>query len=101
MPALSPTMATGKIVKWYKKPGDEFAAGDVLCDVETDKATVPFEMTDKGFLAKTLINEGDQVKVGEPVVVIVSKKDAVAAFANFKAGGGEKPAAESQEKPAK
>lgn len=55
MPALSPTMAAGKVVKWYKKEGDAIEAGDVLCDVETDKATVPFEMLDKGFIAKILL----------------------------------------------
>jgi pyruvate dehydrogenase E2 component (dihydrolipoamide acetyltransferase) len=58
MPALSPTMSSGKIVKWYKKVGDQIGEGDVLCDVETDKATVPFEMLDKGFIAKILL-KGD------------------------------------------
>jgi len=51
-------MSSGKIVKWYKKVGDQIGEGDVLCDVETDKATVPFEMLDKGFIAKILL-KGD------------------------------------------
>lgn len=103
MPALSPTMDKGKILKWYKKAGDQFEAGDVLCDVETDKTTVPFEMLDKGFIAKILVNDNESVKVGEPVVVIVTKKDAVAAFENFKAGGSEPASKKPKEadKPAK
>jgi pyruvate dehydrogenase E2 component (dihydrolipoamide acetyltransferase) len=57
MPALSPTMKTGKIVKWMKKVGDQVIDGDVLCEVETDKATVGFELTEKGYIAKILIND--------------------------------------------
>jgi pyruvate dehydrogenase E2 component (dihydrolipoamide acetyltransferase) len=57
MPALSPTMQTGKIVKWMKKVGDPVEDGDILCEVETDKATVGFELQEKGFIAKILIND--------------------------------------------
>jgi pyruvate dehydrogenase E2 component (dihydrolipoamide acetyltransferase) len=64
MPALSPTMVTGKVVKWYKKVGDAIAEGDVLCDVETDKATVGFEMLDKGYIAKILLKGEEEIKVG-------------------------------------
>ena len=92
-------MSSGKIVKWYKKAGDEIAPGDILCDVETDKATVPFEMLDKGFVAKILLEGETEVKVGEPVVVVVSKKDSIAAFAGFSAGGAtEAPKPEATEK---
>lgn len=52
MPALSPTMTEGKIIKWSVKEGDQIDVGDTICEVETDKATVPFESTDKGFIAK-------------------------------------------------
>lgn len=65
MPALSPTMETGNIQKYLKKIGDPITAGDVLCEVETDKATVGFEMQDEGFLAQILVPEGSKgVKVG-------------------------------------
>lgn len=93
MPALSPTMTGGKVVKWYKKVGDPIEEGDVLCDVETDKATVPFEMVEKGFVAKILLAGDEEVKVGAPVVVIVSKKDAVSSFDNYSGAAGSAPKA--------
>lgn len=52
MPALSPTMETGTIVSWQKKVGDPITAGDVLAEVETDKAKIAFETTDEGYIAK-------------------------------------------------
>jgi pyruvate/2-oxoglutarate dehydrogenase complex dihydrolipoamide acyltransferase (E2) component len=54
MPALSPTMTEGKIVKWNVKEGDLVDVGDTICEVETDKATVAFESNDKGYIAKVL-----------------------------------------------
>lgn len=74
MPALSPTMETGNIMKWVKKEGEKVEIGDVICEVETDKATVGFEVQEPGYLAKILAPEGTKgVKVGEIVAVIVSK----------------------------
>ena len=65
MPALSPTMEKGKIAKWLKKVGDKIGTGEVLCEIETDKATVGFEIQDEGYLAKVLVNEGgDDVLLG-------------------------------------
>ena len=55
MPALSPTMSEGQIVKWYKKEGDAIAPGDVLFEVQTDKAVMAFEMDEEGTLAKILV----------------------------------------------
>jgi pyruvate/2-oxoglutarate dehydrogenase complex dihydrolipoamide acyltransferase (E2) component len=55
LPALSPTMTHGSIATWHKKPGDALAPGDILCDVETDKASVGFEFQDDGVLAKILV----------------------------------------------
>jgi hypothetical protein len=55
MPSLSPTMSEGTIVKWLKKEGDPIAAGDVLCDIQTDKAVVSFETEEEGILAKILV----------------------------------------------
>ena len=56
MPALSPTMTEGKIVKWNIKEGESFGPGDSLCSIETDKATVDFEAQEKGILAKIIAN---------------------------------------------
>ncbi|CAD8044784.1 unnamed protein product [Paramecium primaurelia] len=104
MPALSPTMEAGNIQKYLKKVGDPITAGDVLCEVETDKATVGFEMQDEGFLAQILVPEGSKgVKVGQLVAVIVPKQSDVASFANFKDSSPEqnsaasKPAAQPQQ----
>ena len=58
MPSLSPTMSEGTIVKWYKKEGEKVGAGDLLCDIQTDKAVVSMEADDEGVLAKILMAEG-------------------------------------------
>lgn len=58
MPSLSPTMNVGTIVKWHKKEGDKIAAGDVLCDIQTDKAVMSFETEDEGILAKIIVSIG-------------------------------------------
>lgn len=58
LPALSPTMESGNLAKWKKKEGDKIKAGDVIAEVETDKATIDFETTDDGYLAKILVPEG-------------------------------------------
>ena len=72
MPALSPTMEQGTLVKWSKAVGDELKAGDVLAEVATDKATVEFEVTDGGCLARQLVPAGTaDVRVGQLVAVIV------------------------------
>jgi len=85
MPALSPTMETGTIAKWNLGNGDSFAAGDVICEIETDKATVDFEAQDDGIIAKILHDGLDAVDltVGVPICVVVDEEDEVAAFANF------------------
>ena len=71
MPALSPTMKDGKLVKWLKKEGDQINPGDVLAEIETDKATMEVEAVDKGILSKILVKEGtDSVKVNETIAII-------------------------------
>ncbi|KAG5191130.1 2-oxoacid dehydrogenases acyltransferase-domain-containing protein [Tribonema minus] len=88
MPALSPTMETGTITKWHAQPGTALAPGDVLCDVETDKATVAFEVQEDGVLAKILVQEGGgEVKVGSPVAVTVEDEAAYDAFTKADAAG--------------
>jgi pyruvate dehydrogenase E2 component (dihydrolipoamide acetyltransferase) len=90
-------MESGTIAKWNLKEGDSFAAGDVMCSVETDKATVDFEAQDAGFIAKILVLAGpDDIQCGQPILVTVEDSDHVAAFANFiveASTGGAKPAA--------
>ncbi|KAF5742574.1 hypothetical protein HS088_TW09G00625 [Tripterygium wilfordii] len=76
MPALSPTMSHGNISKWKKKEGDKIQVGDVLCEIETDKATVEFESLEEGFLAKILVPEGSKdVPVGQPIAITVEDLD--------------------------
>lgn len=86
MPALSPTMETGKIQKWNYKVGDEVVIGDSLADIETDKSTVAFEMIDDGYIAKLLYEEGDtDVPVGQWIAIIVENKEDIESFKNYSA----------------
>ncbi|CAM9122132.1 unnamed protein product [Discosporangium mesarthrocarpum] len=88
MPALSPTMERGTITQWHKGAGDELSAGDILCDVETDKATVAFDTQDEGILAKVIAEAGGaEVAVGDPVAIIVEDTEAFAAFGKADAAG--------------
>lgn len=76
MPKLSPTMEEGNIVKWYKKEGDNVSSGDLLVEVETDKATMGFESNYDGVLGKILFDEGaENVKVGDLLCVILEEDD--------------------------
>ncbi|XP_039226395.1 dihydrolipoyllysine-residue acetyltransferase component of pyruvate dehydrogenase complex, mitochondrial isoform X2 [Drosophila yakuba] len=85
LPALSPTMERGSIVSWEKKEGDKLNEGDLLCEIETDKATMGFETPEEGYLAKILIQGGTKdVPVGQLLCIIVPDQGSVAAFANFK-----------------
>jgi pyruvate dehydrogenase E2 component (dihydrolipoamide acetyltransferase) len=70
MPKLSDTMLEGTLVKWHKKPGDKISLGDVIADVETDKATMEMEAFDEGTLTDILIPEGGVVKVGDPIATL-------------------------------
>ncbi|EGB06065.1 hypothetical protein AURANDRAFT_17852, partial [Aureococcus anophagefferens] len=71
LPALSPTMEMGTIAAWKVDEGGAFGAGDVIAEIETDKATVDFEAQDDGVLAKILVQAGTEVAVGAPVMVVV------------------------------
>jgi pyruvate dehydrogenase E1 component beta subunit len=114
MPALSPTMEEGKLAKWLKKEGDKVKTGDVLAEIETDKATMEIEAVDEGTLAKILVADGtDNVAVNTPIGVIAAEGEdvraaapspvtpaqaaapapATAAGVKFDAKGAEKPAA--------
>ena len=74
MPALSPTMEEGTLAKWLVKEGDEVKSGDILAEIETDKATMEFEAVDEGTIAQILVQEGtDGVKVGAPIAIIAGE----------------------------
>ena len=71
MPALSPTMTSGTIAKWLVKVGDNVSSGDVIAEIETDKATMELEAIDEGQVSKILVKEGEQdVSVGTLIAVI-------------------------------
>jgi len=74
MPALSPTMTEGKLAKWLKNEGDAVAAGDALCEIETDKASMEVEAIDEGTLGKILISEGSEgVAINTPIALILEE----------------------------
>src|SRR5258706_1947248 len=74
MPALSPTMEEGKLAKWLVKEGDEVHSGDILAEIETDKATMEFEAVDEGRIGKLLVPEGTEgVKVNQPIATLVAE----------------------------
>src|SRR3954452_21393108 len=78
MPALSPTMEEGTLAKWLVKEGDDVKSGDILAEIETDKATMEFEAVDEGKIAKILVPEGtDGVKVGQPIALLASDGEQV------------------------
>jgi pyruvate dehydrogenase E2 component (dihydrolipoamide acetyltransferase) len=91
MLALSPTMEEGTIVSWHKKVGDSVAQSDIICEVETDKATMEYESVNEGTLLKILIPEGGQAKVGDPIAVVGESGEDISALME---------AAEPEEKPA-
>lgn len=96
LPALSPTIEMGTIVSWDKQEGDELSEGDLLAQIETDKATMEFETPEEGFLAKILIPAGSKdVPIGKLLCVIVENKDDIAAFKTFIPEETEAPAAVS------
>jgi pyruvate dehydrogenase E1 component beta subunit len=86
MPALSPTMEEGNLAKWLKKEGDQVAAGDVIAEIETDKATMEVEAVDEGTLGKILVSEGTEgVKVNTPIAVLLQEGESAADAGKAKA----------------
>jgi pyruvate dehydrogenase E2 component (dihydrolipoamide acetyltransferase) len=81
MPALSPTMTEGNVTKWLKKEGDEVHSGDVLAEIETDKATMEFEAVDDGRLGKILVPEGAEgIKVNQPIALLLGEGEDASAL---------------------
>jgi len=94
MPALSPTMEEGKLAKWHVKEGDSVAAGDVIAEIETDKATMEVEAVDEGRIGKIVVPEGtDNVKVNAVIAVILTEGESPDAIAEAPAAEPPKPAA--------
>ena len=80
MPALSPTMEEGNLAKWLVKEGDTVESGDILCEIETDKATMEFEAVDEGVIGKILVGDGTEgVKVNTPIAVLIEEGESVEA----------------------
>jgi pyruvate dehydrogenase E2 component (dihydrolipoamide acetyltransferase) len=87
MPALSPTMTEGTLARWLKKEGDTITAGDVIAEIETDKATMEVEAVDEGVLGKILVADGTEgVKVNEPIAILVAEGEAAPAAGPAAAG---------------
>ena len=101
MPALSPTMEEGKLAKWMIKEGDTVSSGDVIAEIETDKATMEVEAVDEGTVGKILIEEGtEQVAVNTPIAVLLGDgEDASAISANGSAAPAAAPAPAAAEAP--
>ena len=105
MPALSPTMEEGNLAKWLVKEGDTVSAGDVIAEIETDKATMEVEAVDEGTVAKILVEAGTEaVKVNAVIAILAEEGEDVAEAAKGAGAGGDAPApaaAKKEEEPAK
>jgi pyruvate dehydrogenase E2 component (dihydrolipoyllysine-residue acetyltransferase) len=84
MPALSPTMTEGNLARWLKKEGDEVHSGDVIAEIETDKATMEYESADEGRLGRIIVPEGAQgIKVNQPIALLLEEGEDEGALENF------------------
>jgi len=95
MPALSPTMEEGTLSKWLVKEGDTVNSGDLLAEIETDKATMEVEAVEEGTVAKLLVAAGSEgVKVNAPIAILLEDDEDESALEGYVAGGGSAPAAQ-------
>ncbi|MGH1481291.1 MAG: pyruvate dehydrogenase complex dihydrolipoamide acetyltransferase [Geminicoccales bacterium] len=93
MPALSPTMTEGNLAKWLKQEGDEVTSGDVIAEIETDKATMEVEAVDEGRIGRILVEEGSEgVAVNATIALLLEEGEDAGALATFKAGTAPKEA---------
>ena len=101
MPALSPTMTEGTLATWSKQEGDAVSAGDVIAEIETDKATMEFEAVDEGVLAKILVAPGTQgIAVNTPIALLLEDGEDASALDSYSPGGNGQTAAEPTLEPA-
>ncbi|MBO9510612.1 pyruvate dehydrogenase complex dihydrolipoamide acetyltransferase [Erythrobacter sp. A6_0] len=99
MPALSPTMEEGTLARWLIKPGDKVSAGDIMAEIETDKATMEFEAVDEGTLASIAVEEGSEgVKVGTVIAMLAEEGEDVDEAAKASPAGGESAEQAREEK---
>ncbi len=97
MPALSPTMTEGKLAKWLKQEGDAVAAGDILAEIETDKATMEVEAVDEGVLGKIMVPEGtDAVPVNQVIAVLLEDGEDASAISEAPAPAAKQPEPEAK-----
>ncbi|MBV2144574.1 pyruvate dehydrogenase complex E1 component subunit beta [Falsochrobactrum sp. TDYN1] len=100
MPALSPTMEEGKLSKWLKQEGDKVVSGDVIAEIETDKATMEVEAVDEGTVGKILIEEGTEgVKVNTPIAVLLGDGESADDISSAPAAQAEAPKEEVKQEP--
>src|SRR6202050_5632683 len=97
MPLLSPSMTEGTLVKWIKKEGDAVKSGDILAEVETDKATMDLEAFDSGILRKILVSEGAKVPVQSRIGIIGTKDEKIDESAPASAAPEAAPVAKKEE----
>src|SRR5712671_238193 len=97
MPALSPTMEKGNLAKWLKKEGDKIKPGDIIAEIETDKATMEYEAIDEGTLGKILVPEGTaDVAVNTPIAMILEEGEDSSASKDAKPAPARPPAQQAK-----
>ncbi|KAK7294391.1 hypothetical protein RJT34_17280 [Clitoria ternatea] len=98
MPSLSPTMTEGNIARWLKKEGEKVSPGEVLCEVETDKATVEMECMEEGYLAKIIRGDGEkEIKVGEIIAITVEDEADIGKFKDYQPSASQPSEAPAKE----
>ena len=98
MPALSPTMEEGTLAKWIKNEGDEVAAGDVIAEIETDKATMEVEAVDEGTIGKILVEAGtENVAVNTPIALLLEEGEDKSALDNMDAESSDSDSSSSSD----
>ena len=101
MPALSPTMEEGTLAKWLVKEGDTVASGDLIAEIETDKATMEFEAVDEGVIGKILVMDGTEaVKVNTPIAILLEDGESVEDISALTGAGSSEPPLEAASSPA-
>ena len=100
MPALSPTMTEGTLASWQKKEGDEVTAGDVIAEIETDKATMEVEAVDEGVMGKILVGEGSEgVKVNAAIALLLEEDEDASALDALRTVAHHEPPCQSRIRP--
>ncbi len=101
MPALSPTMTEGNLTRWFKNEGDAVAPGDIIAEIETDKATMEVESVDEGVMGKILVAEGtEEIAVNTPIAVLLEAGEDSSALAGFEAAAAPAPKPAAAPEPA-